>query len=360
MTENISYNRTIEIQRQEKLRELLRDLPEFCHMFFISIQDETTILTRIQYAYDLRLFFRYMTLPENPLAGKSISEIKPEDIERVKADDILYYLDYLSMYDNSDTREGEPSPAPNIRTNGESGKMRKLASLRTFYHYLHKRGYIENDYSLLVDMPKRREKAIVRLEPDEIAKILDLAENGEGLTKKQLDYHKATRKRDLAILTLFLGTGIRISECIGININDIDFSTDSLRIIRKGQKEAIVYFWTEVEKALRDYMEERKQITPEKGHEDAFFLSMQRKRITARAVQQLVKKYAANAAPLKTITPHKLRSTFGTELYKRTDDLYVVADMLGHTDMNVTRRHYAAIADEHKREAAREVTLRED
>ena len=107
------------------------------------------------------------------------------------------------------------------------------------------------------------------------------------------------------------------------------------------------------------YMDKRKGIIPVEGHEDALFLSMQNKRISVRAVENLVKKYASNVS-LKKITPHKLRSTFGTNLYQETGDIYLVADVLGHKDVNTTRKHYAAMKDEHKRRAAKAVKLREE
>ena len=108
-------------------------------------------------------------------------------------------------------------------------------------------------------------------------------------------------------------------------------------------------------------MKERKEIKAEPGHENAFFLSLQKKRISQRAVENMVKKYARVAAPLKKkISPHKLRSTFGTNLYRETGDIYLVADVLGHTDVNTTRKHYAAIAEDRRRIAAEKTVLRDD
>ena len=160
-------------------------------------------------------------------------------------------------------------------------------------------------------------------------------------------------------MTLLLGTGIRVSECVGLNLNDLDFGTGSMRIHRKGGKEVILYFGSEVEFALKDYLEEREQILPEQGHEEALFLSMQRKRLAVRSVENLVKKYARVVTPLKKITPHKLRSTYGTSLYRETGDIYLVADVLGHSDVNTTKKHYAALEDERRRSARNMVQLRE-
>jgi site-specific recombinase XerD len=218
---------------------------------------------------------------------------------------------------------------------------------------------IQSNPAVLVKMPKLHEKEIIRLDPDEVAILLDNAETGEKLTKKQLQYHQKNKLRDVAMLTLMLGTGIRVSECVGIDINDIDFNNGGIKIRRKGGYEAVVYFGEEVELALLDYLEQRNTMIPVEGHEDALFLSMQNKRITVRAVENLVKKYSSTVTSLKKITPHKLRSTYGTSLYRETGDIYLVADVLGHKDVNTTRKHYAALEEERRRKAASAVTLRE-
>jgi len=193
----------------------------------------------------------------------------------------------------------------------------------------------------------------------EVALLLDEVEKGDMLTEKQKSYHAKTRVRDLALLTLMLGTGIRVSECVGLDLNDIDFKNGGIRIHRKGGKEVTVYFGTEVEDALLDYLDERSFIIPESGHENALFLSLQKKRIAVRSVENLVKKYSRLITPLKKITPHKLRSTYGTNLYKETGDIYLVADVLGHADVNTTKKHYAALEDERRRSARNKVKLRE-
>lgn len=133
-----------------------------------------------------------------------------------------------------------------------------------------------------------------------------------------------------------------------------------VRVYRKGGKEAVVYFSDEVRDVLESYLEERSRIDACAGHEDAFFLSLQKRRMAVRSVENLVKKYATLAAPLKKITPHKLRSTYGTSLYRETGDIYLVADVLGHSDVNTTKKHYAAQEDERRRRARNMVRLREE
>ena len=238
--------------------------------------------------------------------------------------------------------------------------MRKLASLRSFYNYFYRTEKIKTNPAVLVQLPKLHQKEIIRLDIDEVARLLDEVESGDSLTDKQRAFHQKTQVRDLALLTLLLGTGIRVSECVGLDINDVDFRNSGIRIHRKGGKEVTVYFGDEVEEALLDYMEERKHLIPAEGHENALFLSLQMKRISVRSVENLVKKYARIVTPLKKITPHKLRSTYGTSLYQETGDIYLVADVLGHSDINTTKKHYAAQDEARRRSARDKVRLREE
>lgn len=332
-------------------RAALRELPDVCFDFINAIDSTTQPLTRYAYVSDLKLFFGFLVSELPKFADKTIQSLDVQDLSRVSSRDIYMYLDFLGLYIKNDVEF----------SNQDLGKMRKLSSLRSFYKFLYKNGYIESDPAALVDMPKRHNKPIIRLEIDEVAHMLDLVESGDMLSERQKKYNDHTRKRDLAILTLFLGTGIRVSELVGINIDDLDFSINGFLVTRKGGSQAILYFPDEVAQVLKDYLKLRKEITPQPGHEDALFLSLQNKRISVRAVQLMVKKYASLAAPLKKhLSPHKLRSTFGTNLYHETGDIYLVADVLGHSDVNTTRRHYAAMSDDRRRMAARKVHLRTD
>ena len=333
-----------------KMREVLDTLPPFCKTFFRGIEEYTSTRTRLAYAYDIRLFFEFLH-EKNPICAKmEIEEYKIALLDDISRLDIEEYLEYLTLY-QKDGRE---------ITNDERGKARKLASLRSFYNYFYQNELIENNPAALVPLPKRPEKEIIRLEPNEVAILLDQVEAGTKLTKKELEYHKKTKLRDIALLTLLLGTGIRVSECVGLDINDVNFDEAGIKIRRKGGYETIIYFGDEVEIALLDYLEERERIIPAEGHENALFLSLQNRRMAVRSVENLVKKYASRVTSLKKITPHKLRSTYGTSLYKETGDIYLVADVLGHKDVNTTRKHYAAMEQERRRRAANAVQLREN
>lgn len=344
-----NYHDQVNIDNAVKLRNLLDSLPRFCKDFFRGIEPTTSSRTRIAYAYDLGVFFEFLKQTNPTLKDTPITEIKLEILDQLKTIDIEEYLEYLNYYTSEDKE----------RLNTENGKKRKLVSLRTFYNYFFKSERISSNPASLINVPKMHEKAIVRLEIDEVARLLDEVECAENLTKTQQKYHEKTKLRDLALMTLLLGTGIRVSECVGLDINDIDFDNNGIKIRRKGGYEVVVYFGEEVREALLEYLEERKKQNPAEGHTNALFLSMQMKRLNVRSVENLVKKYASTVTKLKKITPHKLRSTYGTSLYRETGDIYLVADVLGHKDVNTTKKHYAAIEDSRRRSAAKVVKLRE-
>lgn len=350
MSTNQNYHDQKNNENTLKLREILKTLPPFCREYFLGMKDTTSSRTRLAYAYDLRLFFEYIRDNHADYKGIDLTDMPISMLDNIKAIDIIEYLDYLSLYEKDNEQI----------TNDERGKQRKLASLRSFYNYYFRTEQIEKNPAALVQMPKLHKKEIIRLDPDEVALLLDHIENGDQMTKQQLAFHEKTKVRDLALITLLLGTGIRVSECVGLDINDVDFKNNGILIRRKGGYEAVVYFGDEVEKALKDYLKERKSIIPESGHENALFLSIQNKRLNVRSVEKLVKKYASSVTSLKKITPHKLRSTYGTSLYRETGDIYLVADVLGHSDVNTTKKHYAALEDDRRRSAAKVVKLRED
>ena len=329
---------------------MMTTLPPFCTEFFRGIEPRTSTRTRIAYAYDLSVFFDFLK-KENPVfSTMERMDLTLDYLDQISVTDLEEYMEYLKYRFNEHNQE---------IINKERGIMRKISSLKSFYNYFFRTEKLKTNPAALVQLPKLHEKEIIRLDIDEVALLLDAVEQGDGLTDKQKAFHNRTKLRDLALLTLLLGTGIRVSECVGLDLNDIDFKNGGIHIHRKGGKEVTVYFGTEVETALQDYLDERNSIIPEEGSENALFLSLQKKRMNVRSVENLVKKYARIVTPLKKITPHKLRSTYGTNLYRETGDIYLVADVLGHSDVNTTKKHYAALEDERRRSARNAVKLRE-
>lgn len=346
----LTYSQQVNQDNIIKLRELRKVLPKFLGTYFIAVDQTLASRTKIAYAIDLKTFFEFIKSSNPIYKDKDIHDFTIDCISNLNSTDINEYMEYLKLYE---TAEGKTV------TNNERAIKRKMSAVRSMYNYFYKTEVIDSNPAIQVDMPKLHDKAIIRLDVNEIAELLDVVETGNKLTEQQLRFHKKNKCRDLALMTLLLGTGIRVSECVGLDLMDIDFNNDRIKIVRKGGYEAFVYFSDEVREALEAYLEEREMVTNiAEGHENALFLSSRNRRITVRSVEILVKKYAQTVTNMKKITPHKLRSTYGTTLYQETGDIYLVADVLGHKDVNTTRKHYAAIEEERRRMAKDKVVLR--
>lgn len=336
------------IEDIDKIGELLEELPPFCEDYFLGIEQITSCQTRLKYAYDLRIFFDFIC--KRKFKNFLPRELTLEHLEQIVHNDIEVFLSYLSHY----------SFRGKYLSCNERAKARKLSTVRALFKYFFNKGMISANNAAKVSTPKLHDKEIIRLETDEVSKLIGVAESGNGLSNHAVGYHNKTRIRDTAILTLFLGTGIRISELVGLNKESFNFKDDSFLVTRKGGNQTILYFSKEVRYALQEYIAQKANDPKVPENEHAFFLSLQYKRINVRTVELLVKKYSKLVTPLKKITPHKLRSTYGTRLYNETGDIYIVADVLGHRDVNTTKKHYAAISEENRRRVANIIQLRDE
>lgn len=336
-----------DLKNMQKIGKYLQNLPEYCYDFFTGIENNTSSLTRVNYAMDLSVFFDYL---EKYVLKKPKMEITLDDLSSLQSRNIENYLSYLSYYQNEENK---------MQKNSERGKARKLASVRSFFKYLFNHDMIASNVASKVETPKLHNKEIIRLEKDEVERMLDAVQSPTTFSERQKHYNKNTQERDNAIVTLFLGTGIRISELVGLNVEDFDFSQNAFKVTRKGGNQTILYFSKEVADALQTWLKKRETL-PLDESENAMFVSLQNRRICVRAVENLVKKFARESTPLKKISPHKLRSTFGTNLYRETKDIYIVADVLGHKDVNTTKKHYAAISEDMRKSVANRVKIHEE
>ena len=349
------YREQVDAKRVMQIRAICRELPQACGDFLRGIAVTTGTFTRLAYAIDLKTFFQFLHTERITFAEKEPSLLNDSDLGKLSQNDLTAYTEYLTYYMKADEEHPDDE---RVFVNHDLSIKRKLCSIRALYDFLFKAQRISSNVTELVPLPKIHEKPILRLSKGEMEKMLATAQTGAEMSKGQQRFQKITAKRDFAMLSLFLGTGIRVSECVGMNISDVDMENNAFLVTRKGGNQVILYFPPEVADALAEYMEEREKIEALPGNEDALFLSLQKKRITQRAVQNLVKKYAAVAAPLKPrISPHKLRSTYATNLYHETGDIYLVADVLGHTSVDTTRKHYADMTDARRRMASEHVHL---
>ncbi len=344
MRNNNSYHEINMRKVKARLEEHLSLLPDFCTAFFRAKEDRLEPRTQCGYAEDLLIFFRYLA-ENNDTEPK---KIRIEALKELNTQDIERFLKYITHYEWN----GEEYH------NSEAGKQRKLSSLRMLFRYLCKIEELDRDPTALVDMPKRHKKNIIILSKSKIGLLLDTIENGgKAEHYQQRAKLEKNRLRDMAIIMTLLGTGIRISELVGLNMSDVDFTDNKLNIIRKGGDEDSIYFGDDVENALKEYLfsEEhgsRATFSPGKD-EPAVFISQQHRRITVRSVQKMVRIYADMAFGAgNRITPHKMRSTYGTTLYEETHDLELVSVALGHSSIETAKKHYVRFKEEQKKRAA--------
>ncbi len=352
---NEKYYDQFNREKYEKFNDVLEELPYFCNEYFTGIDSTTSVLTKLNYATDLTIFFDFLVHKVRGFVGKQIVDITLKDLDEfITVTEIEYFLRYLSYY----SFKGKPY------RNGEKAKARKLSAVRSLFKYFYNKDKLSQNVTTKVATPKLHEKTIIRLDDHEVEKMLDTVESEQKFNSTfQNSYNLNTRDRDIAIVTLFLGTGIRVSELVGINVEDVDLPNKAFKVTRKGGNMSVLYFSNEVKDALEVYLawrEERLFKCNLLEKESALFISLQNKRITVRAVENLVKKYTGVVNPLKSVSPHKLRSTYGTALYRETKDIYMVAEVLGHRDVNTTKKHYAAIDEDIKREASTKVVLRKN
>jgi site-specific recombinase XerD len=293
--------------------------------------------TQYAYTHELRLFFQFLcnSMPTFPSSPEDISI---SQIENLGHRDIEAYLGWVISE----------------RKNGVRALARKQAVIKSLFRYLLREDLISKDVTIKLDPINVNPKLPKALEPNQIADLTDVLQNGTGLSKEQLKYQAYTEKRNYAIFLTFIGTGLRLSELCNLNLSTTNLSKGYFEVNRKGNKETVVYFNSEITDALNDYIQnERPRYTQSKS--DALFLSMQGKRISTRAVQNLITKYMEILKTLghntEGFSAHKMRSTFATLLLRETDNLAIVQDALGHADPRTTRI-YAKVLDEQLRRSA--------
>lgn len=325
------------------LNNTLSELPDFVFDFVKKYYDGESVNTQIAYAIDIRTYLKYlMRLSPFKNEVNVIEDFTPAHLEKVDLNTLLDYKVYLERYENTyTTNDGIEKTV--ILTNSKKGILRKLSTLRTLYSYLFKADLIDRNITEKLDLPKIHHKMKKPLTFQETLKIIDVIYNGEKYFKgRELALYKKKKQRDITIFSTLLGTGIRVSEMIGLNIEDIDFENSSFVVLRKGGDNQEIYMPVQVENELHLYIQERMEF-PNAKDKKALFLSNRGTRITVSSIEKMVKKYCNIAGvynPDKT-TVHALRRTFACNLLEEGIDLKMVAELLGHRDISVTAKFYA-------------------
>ena len=297
--------------------EILKDYAS--HTVAIKGNSEKTVC---EYLLDLRTFFRFtimkesgQDLSEEEFEKLSIKGISLDDIKKVTESTIIEYLMYANL----------------SRSNSPTTKMRKLSSLRSFFSYVYsKKHLIDSNPTADIDSPKKAKTLPKYLTVDEAVHLLNTIRS---------DAESKTVVRDFAIITLFLNTGMRLSELVGLNLQSFDSNLTQVKVLGKGNKERVIYLNDSARRAVEDYIKIRLNHKYIRTDDNAFFLSGREQRISAKTVQWMVYRYL-NLAGFKDkkLSVHKLRHTAATLMYQSGKvDIRILKDILGHEQLNTTQ-----------------------
>ena len=316
-----------------------KELPSFMRPYFAYLKGNVLPMTRLAYLHDVRFFMNYLINETDLTRATETKNITSDEMNNIVAADINLFIDYCRKYMVDD---GE---TVTVFENNNKSLARKKSSVSVLFKQLYRDGVIENNITDGFDpirVAKPGEREIKALQDDEVMIMLDAVTNGTGLTDHERTYWERTKLRDKAILVMFVTYGLRLSELQQLNLSSFNFSIGEFKIYRKRGKESIMPLNRSVELVLNDYINnERNTVIPEEhAAEDALFLSLQGKRITERAIRELVKKYtsiALNTSRRAGYSPHKLRATAATSLIGRGNSIYDVAALLDHEQVTTTQ-----------------------
>ena len=322
-----------------KCEEIQEQLPGFLRGFFAYLKGNVLPMTRLAYLGDIRFFCQYLIDETDLTDAHKISDIKLSDFNKIKAIDVNIFIDYCRKY----TVEKENEII--VYENGNKTLARKKSSLSVMFKQLYRDELVDNNITDGFDpirVPKASEREIKALQDDEVMIMLDAVSSGSHLTDKERQYWEKTRKRDKAILILFLTYGLRLFELHGLNVSSFNFSRGEFKIYRKRDKEVLMPLNQSVTEVVTDYLENERAsddaLDPE--HQDALFLSLQGKRMTERQIRELVKKYTSiglSTSRKAGYSPHKLRATAATSLIGRGNSIFDVQALLDHEQVTTTQ-----------------------
>ena len=316
-----------------------KELPSFMRSYFTYLKGNVLPMTRLAYLHDIRFFMNYLINETDLTKAKTTKDITSEEMNGITAADINLFIDYCRKYMVDDGK------TVTVFENSNRSLARKKSSVSVMFKQLYRDGIMEKNITDGFDpirVGKPGEREIKALQDDEVMIMLDAVTNGTGLTPHERTYWEKTKLRDKAILVMFVTYGLRLSELRELNLSSFNFSRGEFKIYRKRGKESIMPLNRSVQMVLDDYIKEERNtvIAEDSAAEDALFLSLRGRRITERAIRELVKKYtsiALNTSRKAGYSPHKLRATAATSLIGRGNSIYDVAALLDHEQVTTTQ-----------------------
>ncbi len=329
---------------RQKANAIIKTLPDYVYDYFLEREIRLSAFSIYSYANQLSTFFNFLHDNNAYFGKKDIKEITLDDLDLLNDRDISEFLHYLRNYPVKDKNGGVRFTECRPVT-----IQHYTVALNTFFKYLVVRKMIKTNPIELIERARLPKKEVIYLDRDSKSLFMDSVETGEGLSKKQAAFHKKNGPRDFAMINVFLSTGIRVSELVGMDLKDINFNKHCINVYRKGGNFDVVYFSDKAEYYLKKYLEVREDIYHPEDKETAVFLNREGKRMSVRSVELMVKKYINASVPSegKRITPHKLRSTYAETMLKATGgDIEKVQKLLGHSSIISTTRYVNSSEEE--------------
>ena len=327
----------------QQCKEIEEELPSFLRGFFAYLRGNVLPMTRLAYLHDIKFFCNYLINHTGLAKAEVAKDLTSDDFNKIKASDVNRFIDYCRRY------EVETEKTIYIYENNSKALARKKSSVSVLFKYLYRDEIVQKNITGGFDpirVPKAGEREIKALQDDEVMIMLDAVSTGEKLTKKEREFWEKTKKRDKAILILFLTYGLRLSELQQLNVSSFNFSRGEFKIYRKRGKESSMPINKSVSAVITEYLdtERASDDTLDMLHKDALFLSLQGSRMTERQIRELVKKYTSIGLMTSRKTgysPHKLRATAATSLIGRGNSIFDVQALLDHEQVTTTQLYAA-------------------
>ncbi len=345
------------MSKQSKLMNFLSNLPDFVFDYIEMAYNGESINTQIGYSIDIKIFLEFLQKFKFRDV-RHTADFTVGHINEVTLNDLNRFTAYLKEYE-TDTITIDGKHVKRIRRNSPTGINRKLSGIRGLFSYLYKNDLISQNVTDKVDFKKLHHKIKNPLTAQETTRLLDVLYNGEKYYEgRDLTEYLNRKQRDIALFTTYLGTGCRVSELVNLDVDKIDFDNSSFIVTRKGGDDQEIFMPVQVENELFLYVQERLENEKAKD-KNALFLSRLGTRMTAQGVEKILKKYCNTAGIYDTdkTHPHALRRTFACKMIEDGIDIKMVAELMGHKNIEVTHKYYAQYTAKKRKEIMRNYNI---